>query len=172
MRQKLALTLLAILTTFTVFGGLFATPVNAQAGTFSICSLLGPIGQPFGCGADGTGQFGDTNIAADYLLPRVQFVLSLLFIGLILFAVFYVVKAAVTYIQSQGQPDKIAEATKAIRSVFVGLGALFVGIAGILLVLAFFGGSLSGNTDNQGIDLQCLDQPQCCPEGKYNASKC
>lgn len=158
---------LTILFTLVLFGGIFVSPVKAQ---FGICDLLGPVGQPFGCAS---GNFGDVNVATDYLLPRVQFVLSLLFIGLILFAIFYVVKAAVTYIQSQGQPDKIAEATKAIRSVFVGLGALFVGIAGILLVLAFFGGPLGGSDDdNVQVDFRCIDRPQCCNAGKFDESKC
>lgn len=144
---------------------MFATPAQAQ---FGICQLLGPIGQPFGCS---NGEFGNVNVAGDYLLPRVQFVLSLLFVGLILFAIFYVVRAAITYIQSQGQPDKIAEATKAIRAVFVGLGALFVGIAGILLVLSFFGGPLSGSGENQNFDLRCLDRPECCPAGGFDSSR-
>lgn len=159
--------LIAFTTALILFGGVFASPAKAQ---FGICELLGPIGQPFGCAS---GQFGNVNVATEYLLPRVQFVLSLLFIGLILFAIFYVVKAAVTYIQSQGQPDKIAEATKAIRAVFVGLGALFVGIAGILLVLAFFGGPLSGTNDGGAkLDFRCIDRPQCCNNGNFDESKC
>lgn len=143
----------------------FAAPAYAQD-NFGICSLLGPIGQPFGCNADGTGTFGSSNVIQDYVMPRAQFILSLLFIGLILFSVIYVVRAAIIYIQSQGNPEKIGEATKSIRSVFVGLGALFVGIAGILLVLAFFGGTQEGGVGN--FDVRCIERPQCCSDGTYN----
>lgn len=135
--------------------------VSAQS-DFGVCTLLGPLGLPFGCS---DGNFGGGNVVNDYILPRVQFILSLLFIGLIVLSIFYVVKAAITYIQSQGNPEKIGEATKSIRSVFIGLGALFVGIAGILIVLAFFGGPAGGIDD---FDVRCLERPQCCVDGAYN----
>ena len=150
--------------TIVAAGFLAVLPSGVSAQELGICSFLGPLGQPFGCGS-GAGGFGAGNIGEDYILPRVQLVLSLVFIGLIGFAIVYVIRAAIVYIQSQGNPEKIAEATKAIRSVFVGLGALFVGIAGILLVIAFFGGDASGGGGT--FDVRCVDRPSCCTDGVY-----
>lgn len=129
---------------------------------FSLCGLLGPLGLPFGCQDGGTGTFGQGDIAASYIMPRLQLVLSLVFVGIILVAIVYVVRAAIQYIQSQGNPEEIENATKSIRAVFIGIGALFVGIAGILLVITFFGSDITGAS--QGFDVSCLDdptQPQC-----------
>lgn len=153
--KKGLLTILLVLfaTVSLVPAGL--SSVQAQQ-SFSICTLLGPLGNPFGCA---TGEFGSQS-ASQYLLPRIQLVLTLAFIGLIVFAIVYVVRAAITYIQSQGKPEEIENATKSIRSVFIGLGALFVGIAGILLVIAFFGGDTGGFGGS--VDIRCIERPQCC----------
>lgn len=64
--------------------------------------------------------------------------LSLIFIGIILLAVYVIVKAAVKYIRSEGDDGKIQEAQKAIKQVFIGIGALFVGLIGLVIIIVFF----------------------------------
>lgn len=63
---------------------------------------------------------------------------SFIFVGIIIVAVYIVIKAAVKYIRSEGDDKKIEEASKAIKSVFVGLIALFIGIIGLVLILVLF----------------------------------
>jgi uncharacterized membrane protein YidH (DUF202 family) len=68
----------------------------------------------------------------------IQFGLNLVFVGIIILAIFIIVKAAINYIRSEGDEDKIKSANKSIKAVFTGIIALFVGIIGIILVLAIF----------------------------------
>lgn len=149
--------LLATILTVIGFGGLLFTsaqPVAAQiqAGqNVTICSFIGPI-----CNALGINDLGNAGQTATSLVRSwANLGITLLFIGIILIAVYIIVKAAITYIQSQGDEGKIAEAQKAIKSVFIGIALLFVGIIGIILVLAFFNGTglLTGGSDECG---QCV----------------
>lgn len=68
-----------------------------------------------------------------------RFILSLVFIGIILVAVVSIVKAAIAYIRSEGDEGKVQEASKAIKAVFVGIGALIVGLVGLAIVLTVIG---------------------------------
>ncbi|MBL8014882.1 MAG: hypothetical protein JNK26_01685 [Candidatus Doudnabacteria bacterium] len=151
--------LLATILTVIGFGGLLFTsaqPVAAQiqAGQqVTVCSFIGPICDALGI-KNNLGGAGQT--AAGLVRTWVNLGITLLFIGIILIAVYIIVKAAITYIQSQGDEGKIAEAQKAIKSVFIGIALLFVGIIGIILVLAFFGATgLLGGGD-AGTCEQCV----------------
>lgn len=128
---------------------------NLGEGSVGVCTFIGPI-----CDALGirTGNAGET--AATTVRTWVNLGITILFIGIILLAVFIIVQAAIKYIQSQGDEGKIAEAQKAIKSVFIGIALLFVGIIGIVLVLAFFSatnllGGGSGNECEQCV-LNCV----------------
>lgn len=77
----------------------------------------------------------------------VQFGLSLVFIAIIIFSVYIIIKAALKYIRSEGDESKIQEAQKAIKSVFIGIAALFIGVIGILIILAFFNATNTGVND-------------------------
>ncbi|MCS7317182.1 MAG: hypothetical protein NZZ41_02515 [Candidatus Dojkabacteria bacterium] len=93
---------------------------------------------------------GDANAAVNEVAGLIRFLLSLIFLGIIISSVVVVVKASLTYIQSEGDNNKVAQAKKAIQNVFVGLAALFVGVIGIIVVLAFFGatGALNLSTNS------------------------
>lgn len=87
----------------------------------------------------------------------IQLGLSLVFVGIIILSIYIIIKAAVKYIRSEGKDEEIQAAQRAIKSVFLGVGALFVGIIGIIIVLAFFQatGAVDGGdqkTDNDFID--------------------
>ena len=109
-------------------------------GDFGICNFVPQL-----CGAlnlTPDSDFSDAGgTATSFLADRVQVILSIVFIAIILIAVFVIVRAGVLYIQSQGDESKIEQAQKAIRNVFIGIAVLFVGLVGIILVLAFFGGT-------------------------------
>lgn len=147
--------------------GLFLGPVGVAAqdsqggllgtGRVGVCTFIGPI-----CNALGINQEDPGQIATTTLRGWVNLGITLLFIAIILIAIFIIVQAAVKYIQSQGDEGKIAEAQKAIKSVFIGIALLFVGIIGIVLVLAFFSATnfLGGGDNEKG---QCV--LQCVSDG-------
>jgi heme/copper-type cytochrome/quinol oxidase subunit 2 len=80
----------------------------------------------------------DPQEPVDSARELIQFGLNLVFVGIIVLAIFIIVKAAINYIRSEGDEDKIRSANKSIKAVFTGIIALFVGIIGIILVLAIF----------------------------------
>ncbi len=80
---------------------------------------------------------GESNLSA--IGELVRFVLSLIFIAIIGIAVFYIIKSAIKYIQSEGDEGKVQESQKAIKAVFLGIGALIVGLVGLIIILAFVG---------------------------------
>jgi ABC-type phosphate transport system permease subunit len=92
--------------------------------------------------------------AAETIGPWVTFVLSLIFIGIILLAVVSIIKAAIVYIRSEGDEGKVQEASKAIKSVFIGIGALIAGLVGLAIVITVIGASeaLSGGEAPESVD--------------------
>lgn len=113
------------------------TPDGAT-GTIGICTFIGPICTALGI-TGSTDAAGQT--AINLTTTRISQVVSLIFIGIIILSVFIIIQAGVKYIQSQGDEGKIGEAQKAIKNVFIGIAVLFVGVIGIILVLAFFNGT-------------------------------
>jgi hypothetical protein len=77
-----------------------------------------------------------------FITGRVQLVLILMLTAVIVAAVIYSIIAAFKYISSQGDSGKIEEAQKAIKAIFLGIGAMFVSIIGIVIIFAIFGVSL------------------------------
>lgn len=115
--------------------------VNVVHAQVDICDFIGPICQAIFNTTDpdfsGGGAAGS---AQTFITSRLGLILSLVFVAIILIAVFVIIRASIKYIQSQGNEEQIADATKAIKSVFIGIAALFVGVLGMVLVAAFFGG--------------------------------
>lgn len=94
------------------------------------------------CAAD------DGSTTINVIATLVQLGLSLIFVVIIAIAIFYIIKSAITYIQSEGNEEKVTEAQKAIKAVFIGIGALFVGILGLVLLITIFGANTALNTEN------------------------
>lgn len=121
---------LIIFPTILFFGMIFSTQVQAQ---LTPCSF-------FPCSEVNEGKpFTDKGVATQ-VEDWIRFGVNMVFIGLIFLGVFIIIKSALKYIRSQGDETKIQEGAAAIRSVFIGIGMLFIGIAGILLVLVITGG--------------------------------
>lgn len=83
-----------------------------------------------------------------------RFGLSLIFIGIIIIAIVSIIKAAIEYIRSEGDEGKVQEASKSIKSVFIGIGALIVGLVGLAIVLTVIGASDSLDTDTDPLQGQ------------------
>lgn len=71
-------------------------------------------------------------------------VLTIMFIVVFVVAVFYTFMAAIKYIRSEGNEQKVEEAKNAIKAVLFGVAAMFIAIVGILLINAFFNGGPAG----------------------------
>lgn len=82
------------------------------------------------------------------LLGLARFGLNLIFAGLIIYGIVLIVRAALKYISSEGDVEKAEAAQKMIRAVFIGIGMLFVGIIGIVILLTFFGVDNAVNETN------------------------
>ena len=103
---------------------------------------------------DPAGGVSSRQDVAEDILGLIRFGTSLIFVGIVIIAVFIVIKAAIKYIQSEGDDKKIEEAQKAIKSVFVGLIALFIGIIGLVLIIVLFNatGAITNITPQQIIE--------------------
>jgi VanZ family protein len=160
MKTKLLLTQI-FLTVIAFFAPL---PVSAQN-----TSLLPPSIQEFFT------NLQDQNLAV-FFSSRVRTALTIALALLILVAVVYAILASFKYIQSQGDPGKIEEAQKAIKAIFYGIGALFVGLIGIVLVNLFIGAD--DILDNTSIYESCLRAPSstacnvCNSDGNDGSNLC
>lgn len=92
---------------------------------------------------------------AKFITGRVRMGLVIALGLLVLVAVVYAMIAAFKYIQSQGDSQKIEEAQKAIKAIFMGVAAMMIGIVGIVLVFVFFAASQPAVELNQ----VCLSAP-------------
>jgi len=95
----------------------------------------------------------DDTEAASTAGSFVRFGVSLIFVGIIAIAVFMIIKAALKYIRAEGDESKVEEATKAIKNVFLGVGALIVGIIGLVILLAFFNATPALNQSERPKEL-------------------
>lgn len=143
----------------------FVLPAQAQA---KKSFLPGNIDRIFDLlGEDGSGTAG-------FVTSRVGTALFFTLGVLVLFGVVYAIIAAFKYIQSQGDPGQIEEAQKAIKAIFYGIAAMFLGIVGIALVFVFF----VADQPDPSLFQTCLNAPNsvgcesCKFEGNETDNRC
>ncbi|MBD3280563.1 hypothetical protein GF389_03505 [Candidatus Dojkabacteria bacterium] len=92
--------------------------------------------------------------------------LTLAFGAVILVAVLYSILAAIKYIRSQGDSGKVEEANNAIKAIFQGIAAMFVGFIGIIIVFFIFDVALP-DPSLPDICVKCPGTDVCkiCSEG-------
>lgn len=143
--RKIFLTLFIAVAGFTFF----APPQIAEA-QVGVCDFIGPICEAIGIKTTNGADAED--IAIQFLESRIQFILGILFVGIVVLAVFIIISAGIKYIQSQGDESKIEEANKAIKNVFIGIAILIIGVVGVFVALIFFNalgiGTGDGDVDN------------------------
>ncbi len=130
---------------------LFAAPLVSPLLTVKAANLVCTV-FPF---INGIGAFGinslcgtvDAQSTSDTIKSTFNLIVSLIFVAIIIFSIYVIIRAAIKYIRSEGDPAKIEEAQKAIKSVFIGIAALFVGLIGIIIIIAFFGAGDALNTN-------------------------
>jgi len=64
--------------------------------------------------------------------------LSTVFVLIIAYGIFLIIRAALKIIRSEGDKDKVQEGIENVRGVFFGLIIIFVGIIGIVLITVLF----------------------------------
>lgn len=79
---------------------------------------------------------GDVN---GQVTDLIKFALAAAFGAIILYGIFLIIKAALTIIRSNGDPGQVEAGTNIIRGVYIGIGIIFIGIVGLIIVIAFFG---------------------------------
>ncbi len=97
----------------------------------------------------------------------IRLALTLAFGIVVLAAVAYSIIAAINYIRSQGDAGKVEEANKAIKAIFQGVVAMFVGIIGVVLVFFIFDVALP----DPSLPPVCVKYPESnacrvCSEGE------
>ncbi len=164
MMNKLRKMMGVALTTLMLF--LYA-PTAVSAAGVNICTFIGPLCTALNIDPENPTGAGDA--ALTFVRSRGELILSLVFIGIILLSVVIIIQAGVKYIQSQGDETKIQESTKAIKSVFIGIGVLIVGIAGLILVLVFFNATGFLTSSGTGSYDICLND---CVAGGDTVDNC
>lgn len=111
-------------------------------------------------------DWNNTN-SVDKISGFIRLALTLAFGIVILAAVAYSILAAIKYIKSQGDAGQVEEANKAIKAIFQGVVAMFVGIIGVVLVFFIFNVALP-EPNLPAVCVKCPEAPICriCSEGK------
>lgn len=63
---------------------------------------------------------------------------SLIFIGILVIGIFFIIKGALKIVRSEGDVSKVQEGQNIFRGVFIGIIMIFVGLLGLVLMLAIF----------------------------------
>lgn len=132
--KNLTIKILALLLIVFSFGFFQVNTVYAQNDNQSggLCGLL-PCNVASPCLGASCGTNSLTVVGS-----ILNFVLSLIFVGIIIYGIFLIVQAALKIVRSEGDESKIQEGTKLIRGAYVGLAMIFVGIIGLVIVFAIF----------------------------------
>jgi large-conductance mechanosensitive channel len=123
-----------ILTIFFALNTLFILPVSANGK--GICGFL-PCDQSF---------TAETGSPQEIALSFGRFFASLIFVGIIAFGIFQVIRASLKIIRSEGDSSKIQDGADTLKGVMIGIGMIFVGLIGLVIILAFFGAEGVVNT--------------------------
>jgi uncharacterized membrane protein YidH (DUF202 family) len=141
---------------FLTVAPLVAPLVTLNAQTNLICTIFPFINTVQAFGINSLCGNLDANQTSTTIRSTFNLIVSLIFVAIIIFSIYVIIKAAIKYIRSEGDPAKIEEAQKAIKSVFIGIAALFVGLIGIIIIIAFFGAGNALNTTGNATNTSPL----------------
>lgn len=83
-------------------------------------------------------QFKGLDVSKFDIKAWIAFGLSIVFVLMIIFAIFLIIRSVIKIIRSEGDEKQIQEGFTTIKGVWQAIGLLFIGIIGIVLVIAFF----------------------------------
>ncbi len=81
---------------------------------------------------------GPPGTTTNFIINLLTNGLILMFTIVIVIAIVYAVLAGLKYIQSQGESDKVEEAQNALKSVFIGVLVVFVGVVIVVVIAGIF----------------------------------
>jgi hypothetical protein len=90
----------------------------------------------------------------------VKFGLSAIFVVIIIIGIYQIVRAVLKIIRSEGKQEDLEGGYNILKGVWVGIGLFFVGVIGLVIVLAVLdsGGIVSTDVNNPpGVDLPFID---------------
>lgn len=174
MKNRIIQTSFAVIALFASLTVLFVVPVAAaqppsptvpttNEGGLNLCTYIRPICNALGIDVNDPANQAEGGVG-NFIEQRAQLILSLIFIGIVMIAVYIIITNGIKYIQSQGDEGKIKEAQKAIKTVFIGIAVLFIGIAGLVLVLVALNATNLLNQDSEGCRVNPLTGIITCPE--------
>ena len=141
----------AIFVTFS-FLAVLNSPVAA-----SDCSWLGPF-----AGFCGNGSNVNTQVKSglgDTVSKAITSGITIFFFAVLVVAVFYTLKAAITYVRAEGDDKKVGQAKASMRSILFGVGTMFIAVIAILFIYSFFGASADGQTTGIAAAIDGLVAP-------------
>jgi len=77
---------------------------------------------------------------------RVQWGITLLFVGVFVVAIVYSALAAIKFISSQGDSSKLEESKAAVKAILMGFAAMLIAIVGIFIIVWVFDRQAQINT--------------------------
>lgn len=152
--RKIIYTSIAIITLLVFPALTLAQEVNGSKGTTEcgIFSFLqNSILSGVLCSTPNTGTIGGT------VATMVQSLITVIFIVVLIVAVLYTLKAAISYIRSEGNEQKVEGAKNAVKSVLLGVGAMFVALVGVVLIGSLF----NGNNESGGLSKNIQQLIDC-----------
>lgn len=93
--------------------------------------ILG-ITSPFAIGAN------SSTSNAELIIGLIRNGLILLFVVIIIAAIFYAALSGLKFVRSQGASDKVEEAQEAIKYTLIGVGVAFIGVILVVLIASVF----------------------------------
>lgn len=157
MKKLLSTFLVMAVTVVAMFSGMSTVSAQKADATSSVCIWGGiPILKDL-CGNQ-TASGLATN-PGTMIVGVAKIILTVFFVLVIAVAIFYIMKAALKYIRSEGDEKKVEQGKQAIKSILMGVAAVFVGVIGIVFILIVFNatgvnGGDPANNLNKALD--CL----------------
>ncbi len=118
--------------------------------------------------------WNDADTVTERITGFIRLGLTLAFGAVVLVAVLYAILAAIKYIRSQGDAGQVEESNKAIKAIFQGVAAMFIGIIGVVIVFFIFDVALP-DPSLPPICTVCPESESCrlCSEGDLDdESRC
>jgi len=67
-----------------------------------------------------------------------EFLLSFIFVGILIYGIWLIVQAALKIIRSNGNEEEVQSGYKMIKGAYIGLALIFVGLMGLVIVFVIF----------------------------------
>ncbi|MEO0075444.1 MAG: hypothetical protein ABIK31_04965 [candidate division WOR-3 bacterium] len=100
------------------------------------------------CNAFGCNNYTDVDVNLGSIL---SFIASLVFIAIIILGVVKIILAVYKIISSEGNADSLSKGRDMIKAVWVGIAIIFLGLIGLLIIIAIFNAGSIFNVDPNSV---------------------